>query len=144
MARAKKVIDWVELSDSFQKGVIVSVKVVVGDKSSLKEGLKITNLNKKTMTVMEVDRTNKKNIFRKFLRTDIVYIAGFELTLRKDVLPRKEESDWGSIGQCRYQRRAYSNHSKGWSSNAPQYRGVHFVKAGDPIPLSNNPVVIVK
>ena len=122
MARAKKVIDWVELSDSFQKGVIVSVKVVVGDKSSTKTGLKITNLNKKTMTVMEVDRTNKKNIFRKFLRTDIVYIAGFELTLRKDVLPRKEESDWNSIGQGGYQRRAYSNHSKGWSSNAPQYR----------------------
>jgi hypothetical protein len=132
MARAKKVIDWVELSDSFQKGVIVSVKVVVGNNTSTKTGLKITNLNKKTMTVMEVDRPNKKNIFRKFLRTDIVHIEGFELTLRKDVLPRKEESDWNSIGQGGYQRRGwrtYSNHSKGWSSNAPQYRST-----------TNNPV----
>lgn len=120
--RKKKVIDWIELSDSFQKGTIVSVKVVIGDKTSVKTGLKITNLNKKTVTVMEVDKANRKNIFRKFLRTDIVQIEGFEITLRKDVLPRKEESSWDSIGQNRYQRRTYSNHSKGWSSNAPQYR----------------------
>jgi hypothetical protein len=120
----KKVIDWVELSDSFQKGTIVSVKVVIGDKTSTKTGLKITNLNKKTVTVMEVDKANRKNIFRKFLRTDIVQIEGFDLTLRKDVLPRKEESSWDSIGQPRYRvvTRSYSNHSKGWSSNAPQYR----------------------
>lgn len=123
MARAKKVIDWKELSDDFKKGTVVSVKVAVGDKSSVKDTLKITNLNKKTVTVMEVDRVNRKNIFRKFLRTDIVDISGYELTLRKDVLPRKEESSWDSIGQgvSRYQRRAYSNHSKGWSSNSPQY-----------------------
>jgi hypothetical protein len=122
MARAKKVIDWVELSDSFQKATIVSVKVVVGDKTSTKAGLKITNLNKKTVTVMEVDKANRKNIFRKFLRTDIVQVNGFDITLRKDVLPRKEESSWDSIGQSRYQRPSYSNHSKGWSSNAPQYK----------------------
>jgi hypothetical protein len=122
MARAKKVIDWVELSDSFQKATIVSVKVAVGDKTSTKTGLKITNLNKKTVTVMEVDKANRKNIFRKFLRTDIVQVNGFDITLRKDVLPRKEESSWDSIGQSRYQRPSYSNHSKGWSSNAPQYK----------------------
>ena len=122
MARAKNVIDWVELSDSFQKATIVSVKVVVGDKTSTKAGLKITNLNKKTVTVMEVDKANRKNIFRKFLRTDIVQVNGFDITLRKDVLPRKEESSWDSIGQSRYQRPSYSNHSKGWSSNAPQYK----------------------
>lgn len=122
MARANKQIDWVELPDSFQKGTIVSVEVSVGNKTSEKTGLKITNLNKKTVTVMEVDRVNKKNIFRKFLRTDIVKIEGLELTLRKDVLPRRQESAWDSIGQGGYQRRAYSNHSKGWSSNAPQYR----------------------
>ena len=122
MARAKKQIDWVELPDNFQKGTIVSVEVSVGNKTSEKTGLKITNLNKKTVTVMEVDRVNKKNIFRKFLRTDIVKIEGLELTLRKDVLPRRQERAWDSIGQGGYQRRAYSNHSKGWSSNAPQYR----------------------
>ena len=137
MARTKKVIDWVTLPSEIIKGSIVTVEVNIKGKRSAKSGLKVTNLNNKTITVMEVDKANKKNIFRKFLLTDIVELGSsaehqIVLKSREGVLPRKEESGWDSIGHGGYQRRgwrAYSNHSKGWSSNAPQYRST-----------TNNPV----
>lgn len=144
MAKSKKVI--VALPSEIQKGSIVSVEVV--GKGGAKAGLKVVRLTKRYVSVMEIDRPNRKNIFRKFLLTDVVEVGNTESHqfLIKFANPpfSKEESGWDSIGQGGYQRPAYSNHSKGWSSNAPQYRGVHFVKAGDPIPTTNSIVVITK
>jgi hypothetical protein len=136
----KKIVkDWVDLPTNFVKGCIIDATVSVKGKSSTKSGLKITNLNKKTVTFMEVDKARKVNIFRKVLLTDIVECTAFtqgetssySIKIRENVLPRKEESAWDSIGKPRYHKpfRHFSNHSKGWSSNAPQYRST-----------TNNPV----
>jgi hypothetical protein len=50
---------------------------------------------------MEVDKENRKNIFRKVNRTDIVKFsptAICELTIRDGILPDRWESAWDSIG----------------------------------------------
>jgi hypothetical protein len=131
----------VQLPDSFIKGLICKVHVSLNGKAGTKE-LKVCMVKARSITFIEVDRENRQNIFRKVDRKDIVEFrptAICEITVRDGILPVKWESAWDSIGQPspmvqsygRFAQAAkpFSNHSKGWSSNAPQYNyggGAHF------------------
>jgi hypothetical protein len=135
MSKLKK--DWVDLPDNFVKGLIVDVEVSVNGKTDTKQ-LKLCTTKAQSVLFMEVDKVNRKNIFRKVRRRDIIEFrptAICSIKLRDGVLPTKWESGWDSIGQpspmvsASFGRRAFSNHSKGGSSNAPQYRST-----------TNNPV----
>ena len=127
---------YVSLPDSFYKGLICKVHVSLNGKKATKE-LKVCIVKARSITFMEVDRVNRQNIFRKVDRTDIVGFsptAICEITVRDGILPVKWESSWDSIGQpthtvqirgrglASHYSRHFSNHSKGWSSNAPQYQ----------------------
>ena len=113
----------VQLPDSFVKGLIVKVHVSVNGKTDVKE-LKVCTVKARTISFIEVDRVNRKNIFRKVKRTDIVDFsptAICEVTIRDGVLPDRWESSWDSIGQLSpmsFNNRIkpqFSNHSKGWA-----------------------------
>lgn len=115
--------NYVQLPDSFVKGLIVKVHVSVNGKTDVKE-LKVCTVKARTISFIEVDRVNRKNIFRKVKRTDIVDFrptAICEVTIRDGVLPDRWESSWDSIGQPSpsvansFGRRTFSNHSKGWA-----------------------------
>jgi hypothetical protein len=93
--------NYVQLPDSFIKGLIVKVHVSKDGKQSCKE-LKVCTVKARSISFMEVDRENRKNIFRKVNRTDIVGFsptAICEVTIRDGVLPDRWESAWDSIGQ---------------------------------------------
>jgi hypothetical protein len=121
--------------------LICKVHVSLNGKAGTKE-LKVCMVKARSITFIEVDRENRQNIFRKVDRKDIVEFrptAICEITVRDGILPVKWESAWDSIGQPspmvqsygRFAQAAkpFSNHSKGWSSNAPQYNyggGAHF------------------
>jgi hypothetical protein len=124
----------IQLPDSFIKGLVCKVHVSLNGKTGTKE-LKVCSVKARSITFIEVDRENRQNIFRKVDRKDIVNFkptAICEITVRDGILPVKWESAWDSIGQPTQQIRGrglasqfskhFSNHSKGWSSNAPQYR----------------------
>jgi hypothetical protein len=124
----------VVLPPSFQRGVHCDVVVTVNGKQSSKT-LKVIKVGKSFINFMEIDRPNRKNIFRKIkmkeiYNLDVIDSASGEQVVRKvflipNFIPMKTESAWSNTGQSTprpYQRIAYSNHSKGWSSNAPQYR----------------------
>jgi hypothetical protein len=129
-----KLVKAVELPENFVKGLIVDVSVSKDGKSNTKR-LKVCTAKVRSIIFIEVDRDNKKNIFRKVSRKDIVDFrptAVCSIKIRDGVLPVKWESEWGSqfvSKQMNNVRAVYSNHSKGWSSNAPQYRST-----------TNNPV----
>ena len=122
---------YVVLPDSFYKGLICKVHVSKEGKQSCKE-LKVCTVKARTITFMEVDKENRKNIFRKVNRTDIVKFsptAICELTIRDGILPDRWESFWDSIGQPSPSVQSYgrfataakpfSNHSKGWAPKLP-------------------------
>ena len=113
----------VQLPDSFVKGLIVKVNVSKGGKKSSKE-LKVCSVKTRSILFIEVDRENRKNIFRKVNRKDVVEFrptAICEITIKDGVLPEKWESAWDSIGQPSQMslnnriQPHYSNHSKGWA-----------------------------
>jgi hypothetical protein len=96
----KDMMKAVQLPDSFVKGLIVNVNVSKGGKKSSKE-LKVCSVKARSILFIEVDRENRKNIFRKVNRKDIVEFrptAICEITIRDSVLPDKWESNWDSIG----------------------------------------------
>jgi hypothetical protein len=76
---------------------------------------------------MEVDKENRKNIFRKVNRTDIVKFsptAICELTIRDGILPDRWESFWDSIGQPSPSVQSYGRFataSKGLASQASKH-----------------------
>jgi hypothetical protein len=118
----------VQLPESFVKGLIVKVNISKGGKKSSKE-LKVCSVKARSIIFIEVDRENRKNIFRKVDRKDIVNFrptAICEIEVRDGVLPTKWESSWDSIGQPTpmgmNQRLTphFSNHSKGWAPKLPQ------------------------
>lgn len=127
----------IQLPDSFIKGLICKVHVSLNGKTGTKE-LKVCMVKARSITFIEVDRENRQNIFRKVDRKDIVEFrptAICEIKVRDGILPVKWESAWDSIGQPSQMslnsriKPQFSNHSKGWSSNAPQYNyggGAHF------------------
>lgn len=92
--------NYVVLPDSFYKGLFCKVHVSLNGKTATKE-LKVCMVKARSITFMEVDKVNRKNIFRKVDRTDIVGFsptAICEITVRDGILPVKWESDWDSIG----------------------------------------------
>ena len=116
-------MNYVQLPDSFVKGLIVKVHVSVNGKTDVKE-LKVCTVKARTISFIEVDRTNRKNIFRKLRRRDIIEFrptAICSIKIRENVLPTKWESSWDSIGQVsqsvgnQFGKRSFSNHSKGWA-----------------------------
>jgi hypothetical protein len=91
----------VQLPDSFVKGLFVKVHVSKNGKKSQKE-LKVCTVKARSITFIEVDRENRKNVFRKIACKDIVEFrptAICEVTIRDGVLPDRWESSWDSIGQ---------------------------------------------
>ena len=117
----------IQLPDNFTKGLICKVHVSLNGKTDVKE-LKVCTVKARTISFIEVDRVNRKNIFRKVNRKDIVNFkptAICEVTLRDGVLPDKWESAWDSIGQpsqnvygrglASQRSKHFSNHSKGWA-----------------------------
>lgn len=117
----------IQLPDSFVKGLICKVHVSLNGKSGTKE-LKVCSVKTRSVLFIEVDRENRKNIFRKVNRKDIVEFrptAICEIKVKDGVLPTKWESDWDSIGQLSpmsFNNRIkphFSNHSKGWAPTLP-------------------------
>jgi hypothetical protein len=91
----------VQLPDSFIRGLIVNVHVSLNGKTGTKQ-LKVCMVKTRSITFIEVDRENRRNIFRKVDRKDIVEFrptAICEITIRDGILPVKWESAWDSIGQ---------------------------------------------
>jgi hypothetical protein len=124
----------IQLPESFYKGLICKIHVSLNGKKATKE-LKVCMVKARSITFIEVDKANRQNIFRKVDRKDIVGFsptAICEITVRDGILPVRWESAWDSIGQPSNSVKSYgrfaqaakpfSNHSKGWSANAPQYR----------------------
>ena len=119
----KDMMKAVQLPDSFVKGLIVKVNVSKDGKKSFKE-LKVCSVKTRSILFIEVDRENRKNIFRKVNRKDVVEFrptAICEVMVRDGVLPEKWESSWDAIGsyspmtQSKFGTRHFSNHSKGWA-----------------------------
>jgi hypothetical protein len=135
-----------ELPESFVKGLFCKVHVSLNGKKATKE-LKVCAVKARSIIFIEVDRVNRQNIFRKIDRSDIINFkptAICEITVIDGILPVKWESSWDSMGSFSPSVRSYgrfaqaakpfSNHSKGWSSNAPQYqRSTTNSAAGFPI-----------
>lgn len=124
--------------DKFPSGVIVLVIVSKDGKKGTKR-LKLCKLKARSILFIEIDKENRKNIFRKINKKDVASGGMIDdsafLYVKEGVIPEKWESSWDSMGQPspmslnnRIQPQ-FSNHSKGWSSNAPQYNyggGAHF------------------
>lgn len=143
----------IQLPESFYKGLICKLHVSLNGKKGTKE-LKVCMVKARSITFIEVDKVNRQNIFRKVDRKDIVGFsptAICEITVRDGILPVKWESAWDSIGQSSNSVQSYgrfataarglasqrskhfSNHSKGWSANAPQYHSTTNSAAGFPM-----------
>jgi hypothetical protein len=92
--------------------------------------LKVCKVKARSVLFIEVDKENRKNIFRKVktkditsqgVANDIPYVY-----IKDGVLPDKWESSWDAIGTNptpSYARPYYSNHSKGWSATIRPARG---------------------
>lgn len=128
-------------------GQIVEVIVSKNGKVASKN-LKVCKVNSRSILFIEVDRVNRKNTFRKFKVKNVEKIGtktdgGAFVLIEDAIMPDKWESSWDSIGQPTQQIRGrglasqfskhFSNHSKGWSSNAPQYRSTTNSAAGFPM-----------
>jgi hypothetical protein len=104
-------------------GQMVHICVSKGGKSATKF-LKVCKVKARSVLFIEVDKENRKNIFRKVAKKHITPIGligespAFSIT--DGVLPDKWESSWDAIGsfspsvQQNYGR-YYSNRSKGWA-----------------------------
>ena len=81
-------------------GKMIHVVVSKNGKTATKL-LKLCKVKARSVLFIEVDKENRKNIFRKVNRTDIVKFsptAICELTIRDGILPDRWESAWDSIG----------------------------------------------
>ncbi len=87
--------------------------------------LKVCKVKARSVLFIEVDRENRKNIFRKVAKKDITpigLIGDFQcFSIKEGVLPEKWESYWDSMGQPSPMslnnriKPQFSNHSKGWA-----------------------------
>lgn len=97
----------------------VDVIVSVNGKTATKN-LKVCRVKVRSVLFIEIDRENRKNIFRKVNNGDIQSCDETKVTLKDGKLPKKWESAWDTIGTVspslgvRYGR-SYYNHSKGWA-----------------------------
>jgi hypothetical protein len=110
-------------------GKMVHVVVSKGGKSATKF-LKVCKVKARSVLFIEVDKENRKNIFRKVKTKDITPMGLIEdspaFFIKDGVLPDKWESAWDAIGTSptpSYARPYYSNHSKGWSATIRPARG---------------------
>ena len=114
-------------------GQRVNVVVTLESGKSDKKLLKVCKVNSRSVLFIEVDKENRKNIFRKVSTKDIMNVVNDDTSgnnvnsvyMRTGVLlsQNKWESSWDSIGTATlggntYGQKHFSNHSKGW---APQY-----------------------
>jgi hypothetical protein len=121
-------------------GQIVEVIVSKNGKVASKN-LKVCKVNSRSILFIEVDKVNRKNTFRKFKVKNVEKVGtktdgGTFVLIEDAIMPDKWESSWDSIGQPTQQIRGrglasqfskhFSNHSKGWSANAPQYRSTTY------------------
>ena len=120
-------------------GKFVSVVVSVNGKTASME-LKVCKANSRSVLFIEIDKPNRKNIFRKVSPKDIEKVDDTFIQMKDGVVLSKNkwESDWDSIGQTSNMSLnaritpAYSNHSKGWAprlksnSQYNQGGGAHF------------------
>jgi hypothetical protein len=94
--------------------------------------LKVCKVKARSVLFIEVDKENRKNIFRKVAKKDInpMGIIGDSQSfyITEGVLPEKWESEWDAIGSISRMaagsfaytsRPTYSNHSKGWAHRLP-------------------------
>jgi len=111
-------------------GQIVDVVVSKNGKVGAKP-LKVCKVKARSVLFIEVDKENRKNIFRKFNTKNIETIGqktdgGVFVLIKDGILPDKWESAWDAIGSpsphVRTHGRFYSNHSKGWASNGAHFR----------------------
>jgi len=115
-------------------GQMVNVVVTLNNGNSGKKLLKVCKANSRSVLFIEVDKPNRKNIFRKVSRNDIVNVVNDDTSgnninsvyMKKGVLLSqwKWESSWDSIGGVTpggntYGQKHFSNHSKGWAPNLP-------------------------
>ncbi len=134
------------------------VNVVVGkDGKVASKILKVCKVKVRSVLFIEVDKVNRKNIFRKVSREDIAFVGMVEskfvnpelmsIYLKENILPTKWESDWDLIGQPSQmslnQRITphFSNHSKGWSQKASWYRANSQFRSTTNNPISGFPMV---
>jgi hypothetical protein len=116
-------------------GQFVNVVVTLENGKAGKKLLKVCKVKARSILFIEVDRPNRKNIFRKVSRKDIMNVVNDDTSgnnvnsvyIRKGVLlsQNKWESSWDSVGQFspmvqkNFGRPAFSNHSKGWAPKLP-------------------------
>jgi hypothetical protein len=89
--------------------------------------LKVCKVKARSVLFIEVDKENRKNIFRKVAKKHInpMGIIGDSQSfyITDGVLPEKWESSWDAIGVrptfAYTSRPTYSNHSKGWAPKLP-------------------------
>jgi hypothetical protein len=124
-----------------QQGSFVHVAVDYMGKKATKE-LKVCRIKARSILLIEVDKPNRKNIFRKVNLKDIDLLTPTQLHVKKDILPTKWESEWDSIGSPtfrNYGRMAqaakpfYSKHSQGWAPKLPPVRSTTNSAAGFPM-----------
>jgi hypothetical protein len=103
-------------------GQMVHVVVSKGGKSATKF-LKVCKVKARSVLFIEVDKENRKNIFRKVKTKDITPMGLIEdspaFFIKDGVLPDKWESSWDAIGSyspsVQKYGNFYSNRSKGWA-----------------------------
>ena len=83
-------------------GKIVNVAVSVGNLTDVKT-LKVCKVKARSLLFIEVDKPNRKNIFRKVAVKDVVGLVNSNtetpvISIKKDVIPTKWESNWDSMG----------------------------------------------
>ena len=128
--------------DRVPAGQIFDVKVSQGTATKTKR-LKLCKLKARSILFIEVDKTLRVNTFYKFPIKEVTQLLEDldtpVIEFKNGVMPEKWESAWDSMGGPSKSVQSYgsfaqaakpfSNHSKGWSSNAPQYNyggGAHF------------------
>ena len=79
-----------------QQGSFIHVAVDYMGKKATKE-LKICRIKARSILFIEVDKPNRKNIFRKVNLKDIDLLTPTQLHVKKDILPTKWESAWDAI-----------------------------------------------
>ena len=117
-------------------GKFVNVYVSINGKTAFLR-LKVCKANSRSVIFIQIDKPNRKNIFRKASTKDIELIDDTFVKMKDGVVlsQNKWESPWDNIGQPTpmgmNQRLTphFSNHSKGWAPKLPPLRST-----------TNNPV----
>ena len=90
--------------------------------------LKVCKVKARSVLFIEVDRENRKNIFRKVANKDITTMGMIGdspfVYIKEGVIPEKWESSWDGIGSYSpmvgsYGKPFYNNRSKGWAPKLP-------------------------